>query len=227
MQTTSLKKNFVVEGNIGSSKTTLCRLLGTHLNDTEIIYEPVNSWIELVDKEGVNILAHFYQDKERWSFPMQFNAFIERMKSISEEQKSKYRFIERSIFTDKNIFAKNLYENGQMNEIEWKIYNKWFDWLNTTLPVNFGQIDGIIYVRTEAEICEQRINKRCRNEEKGIPLEYLEKLHQLHDDWLNTDFIKINNRSIPVLKLNCDEDYEFDENRLRVHLNKISEFIGN
>jgi deoxyadenosine/deoxycytidine kinase len=222
-----IKKNYVIEGNIGSSKTTLCRLLGKYFNDTEIIYEPVNSWIELVDNNGKNILAHFYEDKERWSFAMQFNAFIERMKSISEEQVSTYRFIERSIFTDKNIFAKNLYDNGQMNEIEWKIYNKWFDWLNTTLPINFGQINGIIYVRTDPNICEERINKRSRNEEKGIPVEYLEKLHELHDDWLNCESIEINGRTIPILILNCNEEYEENEERLNNHLNNIKNFINN
>ena len=75
--------------------------------------------------------------------------------------------MERSVFSDKNTFALNCYENNLLNKIEWQIYNEWFDWLSKDLDLDG---DGYIYLRTSPEVAYQRLQKRCRKEEINIPL---------------------------------------------------------
>ena len=92
---------------------------------------------------------------------------------------------ERCLFTDKYVFAKMLFDSGNMTKIEYAIYNKWF----TSFLDNIT-IDGIIYIKTTPNTCIERINKRNRDGE-DIPLDYLKKCHNYHEDWLN-------NTSIPI-----------------------------
>ena len=80
-------RTVIIEGNIGSGKTTLCKLL--ELLDTtrsEVIYEPVNKWIDLVDKQDNNILKLFYSDQERYAYTFQTYAFLTRAKLLKEKQ---------------------------------------------------------------------------------------------------------------------------------------------
>ena len=95
-----------------------------------------------------------------------------------------------------------------MNKIEWDIYNRWHDWLVDKFNLT---PDAYIYLKTDPKVCFQRISKRSRNEENGIPLEYLRKLSEKHDGWLD-------NEKIPILSLDCNEDFN--------NTNKINEIIG-
>ena len=86
---------------------------------------------------------------------------------------------ERSIFTDRNVFAKMLYDDDKIEEVEYQIYLKWFDEF-----AKETKIDGIIYVHTDPNVCYNRIKKRSRTGEESIPLEYLKKCHEYHDKWI-------------------------------------------
>ena len=167
---------FIVEGNIGSGKSTfLTRVKEILKEDVQIIYEPLEEWLSIKDK------TYFYSDMERYCYAFQSMAFITRyQKTLSIDNTKKYVFIERSIFSDKKIFAENCRKNNIMSEIEWKIYQEWFDSMSKliTFPHRF------VYLKCKPEVSYQRLKGRNREEEKEVPLGYLRELHQRHEDWL-------------------------------------------
>ena len=169
-----------LEGNIGSGKSTLLKYLEENNKNQKIIFlkEPVDEWEQIVDKTGKTMLQKFYENQEKYSFPFQMMAFISRLailKKTMEENEHCLIISERSLYTDKYVFAKMLYESGKIEDVNYKIYTTWFDTFVNDYPVH-----KIIYVNTEPEICHERIMKRCRTGEQGIPLDYLKECHQYH-----------------------------------------------
>lgn len=174
--------NIYIEGNIGSGKSTFLKYLEENLPSDKFtfIYEPVDLWQEFKDEDGKNILDCFYQDSQKFAFPFQLNAFITRIQRIQEcRDKNKINIIERSVFSDKHCFAKNLRQSKMLNSIEYKLYESWHSWLSKDVKA-----DGFIYIRTQPEISLERINKRSRAEESSIPIDYLKDLHDSHETWL-------------------------------------------
>lgn len=170
----------LLEGNIGAGKSTVGHVLRTS-GLFEFIEEPVDRW-----QSGFasNLLGMFYNDMERWSFTFQILAFITRAKTWQEilAQTDHSRVVlERSIFTDRYVFATNLHEMGIMSEIEWQVYCGLWDFLQSNYCV---EPNAIVYLRTPAEECMERIKIRDRSEEVGIELDYLKHLEALHDGWL-------------------------------------------
>jgi len=88
---------------------------------------------------------------------------------------------ERCVHTDKNVFAQMLFDESKIGEIEFKIYNMWFDEFLKDLP----KIE-IVYLKTDPNISNERVIKRSRKGE-NIPIEYLEKCHNYHEKWLNNE----------------------------------------
>ncbi len=171
-----------IEGNIGSGKSTLVEYLKS-LGNYIFVDEPVNEWLTIKDKDGSNALECFYKNKEKNAFCFQVLAYITRLKKLMDKLKNKPEDViiitERSIETDRNVFAKMLYEDGFLSSIEWETYNYWFDTFK-----DVSKVDLIIYIKTSPEKCLERINKRNRVEESGIKLDYLVKCNKYHDDWL-------------------------------------------
>lgn len=170
----------LLEGNIGAGKTTV----GKTLAESEafgFIEEPTAMW-----REGFasNMLELFYSDAHRWAFTFQICAFITRAKTWQEvlalTDHSKV-ILERSIFCDRYVFAENCYRTGLMSEPEYQVYCGLWDFLASNYCVEPGLI---LYLRTPAEVCLERIKVRDRTEEVGIELEYLLQLEGLHDEWL-------------------------------------------
>ena len=193
-----------IEVNIGSGKSTILKLL-KQKSDKSIIFidEPVSEWQTIGDSSGKNILELFYADKQKYSFTFQILAYITRLRKILDVLKNnndKIIIMERSIYTDKFVFAKMLFENGFIEEIEWKTYNYWFDTFKDST-----QLNGIVYVNTIPEICFERIKKRNRNGESNIEISYLKECHQKHLDW-------INNESISVLRIDGNQEFENNSN---------------
>ena len=174
-----------IDGNIGSGKSTLVNNLKKNLKDYPNICfldEPVEIWNTIKDKNGINILTNYYNNQKKYAFPFQMMAYISRLHLLKTAINSnKYDLIitERSVETDKRIFAKMLYDNEYIEEIEYQIYNMWFDEFIKELP-----LCKYIYMKTTPEIAKIRIEKRAR-EGENIPIEYLEKCHKYHDEWLN------------------------------------------
>ena len=182
-------KIFFIEGNIGSGKSTFLKNLEKYnlLTNVQFIEEPVNEWKETKDKDGINILEHFYLDMNRHCYTFQSFAFISRINQLDQIDDTKsYVFIERSVFCDKNVFARSCYETKIMSDIEWKIYNKWFDWMVKKYKEIFDR-SYIIYLATSPETAIKRINKRGREEETTITLEYIDMLNKKHEEWLGEE----------------------------------------
>ena len=174
-----------IEGNIGSGKSTLVRNLQNHLNnkkaDVIFLQEPVDVWNTIKDENGT-ILEQFYKDQEKYGFSFQMMAYISRLSilrnAIRENPKSVI-VTERSLYTDKYVFAKMLYDNKKINDINFQIYLKWFDDFIRDLPVH-----EFIYLKTDPEKCFERIKKRARPGEE-IELNYLKSCNDYHDIMFN------------------------------------------
>ena len=168
------------EGNIAAGKSTV----GRRLHESGLfgfIEEPVGAW--QMDF-AANLLGMFYEDPKRWAFTFQLAAFTTRAKTWSEVLgmiDHSTVVLERSIYCDRYVFAKNCYQSGLMSESEWQIYCRMWDWLQSNWCTD---PDKIVYLRTPAEVCHERIEERGRNEENKIPIEYLRDLEVLHDEWL-------------------------------------------
>lgn len=211
-----------IEGNIGAGKSTLVRILKDNLKIDTIenigfIQEPVDEWLEMTDENGKNILDKFYENQKLWAYKFQMNAFITRLQRLQKYlPKHKFCISERHISSDKNCFAKQLYEDNKISEIEWKLYNNWFDWVSQNEL--YRKPKGIIYLRASPVTCSERINKRNRTEENSIPLEYLQKIDKKHEEWL----LKKEN----VLVLDANKDFEVDNNYKKEVVERIVDFIN-
>ncbi len=193
---------FSVEGNIGSGKSTLVKMLKKRLKlikNTTVIYlpEPVSVWESIKAKDGKNAIEKYYENPEKYAFSFQMMAYISRIHQLRETLKKNDNVIiisERSVFTDKEIFAKMLHDDGKIEDIEFNIYCKWFYEFVKDIPVG-----GLIYVKTKPEICEKRVIIRNRKGET-IPLTYLQNCHKYHENWLN-------NEDLPILTLDGNNDF--------------------
>ena len=187
-----------IEGNIGSGKSTIMKFLSEKFDEfvkmqdkhLKICYlqEPVQKWNSFTDKEGKNIIENYYSNQKKYAFQFQMMAYISRLSQFKQAINEGYDiiFTERSMYTDKNVFAKMLYDEGKIEEIEYKIYNAWFDEFAECLK-NMK----IYYVKTDHQICHNRIKIRNRNGEQEIPIKYLNLCSEYHNNWLSTIVEKI------------------------------------
>lgn len=196
----------VVQGNIGSGKSTFVEKLKARYNtrnDICFLQEPVNEWLTIKDKQGVNILENYYKDQPKYAFMFQMMAYISRLtilKRAIESNQYKYIITERCLNTDRNVFCKMLYDDGLIEDIGYQIYNKWFDEF-----INFENVDYIhVYLKTDPQVSKKRVDIRARVEET-IPTEYLTKCHEYHDRWLLTTDQK-------VVIIDSNQDIEINPN---------------
>lgn len=185
---------FSIEGNIGSGKSTFCNYLKDHFSkncnkpqDSDVIFvdEPVEDWENIKDSEG-NLLEHFYKCPEKYSYCFQMSAYISRLvnlkKAIKKAKNDDIIIMERSVFSDYNVFAKMLYDSGKINEIEFQSYKMWFFHFLEDIPDFF-----YIYIKTDFKNCHSRVLKRSRVGETPITEEYLKMCENYHEDWLTNE----------------------------------------
>ncbi|XP_010960729.3 thymidine kinase 2, mitochondrial isoform X1 [Camelus dromedarius] len=207
------KKSVIcVEGNIASGKTT-CLEFFSNTTDIEVLVEPVPKWRNV---RGHNPLGLMYRDACRWGLTLQTYVQLTMLDQHTRPQMSPIRMMERSIHSARYIFVENLYRSGKMPEVDYAVLSEWFDWIVRNIDVS---IDLIVYLRTTPETCYQRLKMRCREEEKVIPLEYLDAVHHLYEEWL----IKGGHFPVaaPVLVIEADHDMQkmvelFEQNRHRI-----------
>lgn len=188
-----------IEGNIGSGKSTLVEMLQTHFADNSricFLQEPISVWNTIKDNNGTTILEKYYADQAKYAFPFQMMAYISRLSLLRKALKGDYDIIvtERSVYTDRMVFAKMLYDDKKIEEVEYAIYRKWFDEFLDDLPEIW-----LIYVKTDPKVAAQRVEKRARDGEM-IPLAYLKNCHKYHEDWLT------NQESSHLLVLDANVD---------------------
>jgi len=205
-----------LEANIGAGKSTLVDILEEFDLPYKFIKEPTHIWERYKDDKGNNILQLYYKDPERWGYTFQNMTLITRGISILKKSYFPKIFVERSILADKNCFARTLHESGTINNLENKIYEDWFE----TLGKQFNIFpDRIIYLKTTPETCYERVHKRARAGEELVSIDYLTKIHNKHEKWLQ-------NSMIPVLEIDGNIEFENNVERKMEILEMIRTFIG-
>jgi deoxycitidine kinase/deoxyguanosine kinase len=183
-----------LDGNIGAGKTTLLNALRLAMPDVEVVLEPVGEWLALKGADGRSLLELFYEDKQRWAYTFQNCAILTRLRTLQTaltSTKKRVVITERSVLTDRFVFAEMLRASGDINEIEWQLYMQWYDTFATGLPMS-----GIIYITTDVATSASRIVGRAR-EGETIPMDYLEALEHQHEKWLVTT-------ELPVIRVSTD-----------------------
>lgn len=162
-----------IAGNIGSGKTTLTTLLARHYN-----FEP-----HYEDVEDNPYISDFYEDMQRWSFNLQIYFLNSRYNTILQLQKQKKNIVQdRTIYEDANIFAPNLHSMGLMSTRDFETYQRMFDSLNHTLKAP----DLLVYLRAGIPTLVNNIQKRGREYEDSIRLDYLKRLNERYEAWIST-----------------------------------------
>lgn len=165
--------HIAIAGNIGSGKTTLTKLLAARYGWTPR-FEPVDNNPYLED---------FYHDMNRWSFNLQVYFLNKRFKEVVEISKSTDTIIQdRTIYADACIFAPNLHDQGYMSDRDFKNYTDLFNLMMSL--VKKPQL--MIYIRSSIPTLVKHIEKRGRDYEKSIRIDYLTGLQKRYDDWLST-----------------------------------------
>lgn len=177
-----------IEGNIGAGKTTLLEAI-EKIADRRIcvLREPIHLWEKIRDPNtNETILEKFYRDSSKYSFPFQVMAFQTRLQEfrriMRENPNCEILLCERSLEADANIFAKMLHDDGLIEPICYDIYK-----LMYKSAIEEFSVDRIIYLNVKPHICSERIRTRGRLGEEAIPIEYLEKCHAYHSNWLDLD----------------------------------------
>lgn len=205
-----------LDGNIGAGKSTLLAEIRNRLHDVHIVDEPVGQWTSLKNAEGKNLLELFYEDKKRWAYTFQNCAILTRLKNIQDAvenldstiKEPQVIITERSVLTDKHVFAEMLYDAGDIDPLEWELYESWFNIFGKKYPVK-----GIVYISTSANTSKERIQLRNRQGEDKIGIDYLDALDSQHKKW-------IDNTNIPVLTLSTEAGVPVEKN-----IQEIKEFI--
>jgi deoxyadenosine/deoxycytidine kinase len=163
-----------IAGNIGVGKTELTNRLSAELGWLAY-YEPVihNPYLDV-----------FYADMARWSFHLQIYFLSERFKAQVQIGGSALPFIQdRTIYEDAEIFARTLFEQGSMTEVDYLNYTSLF-----RIMVGFlRKPDLIIYLKASPDTLMSRIARRGRESEKGISAEYITRLNHAYDDWMRRE----------------------------------------
>ena len=195
-------KFIAIAGNIGAGKSSLTGLLAKHFG-WEAFYESV---------DDNPYLADFYEDMRRWSFNLQIFFLSSRFRHQKEMLEKEGRFIQdRTIYEDVEIFAKNLHNMGLMSDRDFSNYESLFhEMTNYLKPPTL-----LIYIRAQVPTLVQQIQQRGRDYENTIRIEYLERLNQLYEDWIE---------NYPHKKLIIDtDDLDFVNNQ--EDLGKIIELV--
>jgi deoxyadenosine/deoxycytidine kinase len=164
--------HIAIAGNIGSGKTTLTGLLAKHYK-----YTP-----QYEDVDTNPYLTSFYEDMKRWSFNLQIYFLNSRFRQIVELHRTAQNVIQdRTIYEDACIFAPNLHDMGLMTSRDFATYQSIFE-----LMVSFIKApDLLIYLRADVPTLVNQIQKRGRDYEASIRLDYLKSLNERYESWIN------------------------------------------
>ena len=192
-------KHIAIAGNIGAGKTTLTEMLSKHYK-----------WIpQFEDVDHNPYLMDFYDDMPRWSFNLQIYFLNSRLNQLLDIQRGTETIIQdRTIYQDAQIFAPNLHDMGLMSRRDFDNYFKFFQ----TLKTRVQPPDLLIYLKASVPTLVGQIQKRGREYEENIRLDYLKKLNELYIKFID------GYKEGPLLIIDCDKN-KFGENE--EHLGEI------
>ncbi len=187
-------KHVAIAGNIGAGKTTLTEMLSKHYR-----------WIpQFEDVDHNPYLTDFYDDMPRWSFNLQIYFLHGRLNQILDIQRGTETIIQdRTIYEDANIFAPNLHEMGLMSKRDFDNYFGFF----STIKSMVQPPDLLIYLKASVPTLVSQIQKRGREYEENIRLDYLKKLNDYYNKWIE------GYKEGPLLVIDCDKN-KFGENEV-------------
>jgi len=193
-----------IAGNIGVGKTTMTDIIARRFG-WRAFYESV------IDNP---YLEDFYLDMKRWSFNLQIYFLSHRFRSHKQMTECNIATVQdRTIYEDVEIFARNLYEMGNMSQRDWDNYRALFEIMTSYLK----KPDLIIYLRASVDTLLTRIKKRSRGFERDISPEYIYMLNLSYDRW-----IKEEQSRNKVLVIETDQfDVFRDQDKLERILNQI------
>jgi deoxyadenosine/deoxycytidine kinase len=163
--------HIAIAGNIGSGKTTLTKMLAAHYG-----------WTPKFESVDFNpYLSDFYKDMERWSFNLQIYFLNKRFKDVVDISKCDGVIIQdRTIYEDARIFAPNLHDMGLMSSRDFENYSDLFDLMMSLV----GMPDLLIYLKSTIPTLISQIQKRGRDYEQSISIEYLTGLNEKYENWI-------------------------------------------
>ncbi|KAG9261380.1 deoxyguanosine kinase, mitochondrial [Astyanax mexicanus] len=238
-------KRLSIEGNIAVGKSTFAKVLKNAGQNWEVTPEPVSKWqnVEAATSQSVlspkqtasNLLQMMYQDPKRWSYTFQTFSCMSRLRtqlqpppaSLLQSTEPAVQVYERSIYSDRYIFAQNMFELDCINSTEWAVYQDW----HSFLVEQFGSkvhLEGIVYLRASPQTCLERLGRRGREEEQGIQLDYLETLHRQHDNWLINKSTAVHFdhlKNLPVLVLDASLEFEKDPEVQSALIKQVTTFL--
>jgi len=196
-----------LDGNIGAGKSTLLTAIKLAAPELTVLQEPVGDWLTLKNEAGESLLSLFYKDTPRWAYTFQNCAILTRLiatrDAMARTDTNRIMITERSVLTDRYVFAEMMLEEGKMSKLEWDLYMKWFDAFAKDIPIK-----GMIHITTDPAQSKQRIVRRGRLGEDSISLEYLTKLDQQHKKWISTT-------TLPTLSLSTEDSLELNVEKIR------------
>jgi len=180
-------KHIAVAGNIGAGKTTLTEMLSKHYR-----------WIpQFEDVDHNPYLMDFYEDMPRWSFNLQIYFLNNRLNQLLDIQRGTETVIQdRTIYEDAHIFAPNLHEMGLMAKRDFENYYGFFQ----TLKSMVQPPDLLIYLQASVPTLVGQIQKRGREYEENIRLDYLKRLNEYYNKWIESY------KEGPLMIINVDEN---------------------
>ena len=165
--------HIAVTGNIGAGKTTLTTMLAKHYG--------WNAQFEDVDHNPY--LDDFYQDMSKWSFALQMYFLGSRFRQVKEIRESVKNIIQdRTIYEDAYIFAENLNEMNLLSERDYQNYSSLFELMKGFVSAP----DLLIYLKADISTLTKQIAKRGREYESGISIDYLMRLNNKYEAWINS-----------------------------------------
>ncbi|KAF5273378.1 hypothetical protein FQR65_LT04670 [Abscondita terminalis] len=187
----------IVEGNIGSGKTTFLDYFRKYQN-VFVMPEPIDMWCNC---GGHNLLELMYKDTKRWGFTFQSYVQLTMLKQHTFKTQCPIKLMERSIYSTRYCFVEKMYRDGLLPAPSASVINEWFKWSTSNINT---EVDLIIYLRTSPIVVYERMQARNRKEERTVSFNYIKEMHDMHENWLyhKTSF----SCPAPVLILNADLD---------------------
>ena len=198
--------HIAVAGNIGSGKTTLTKMLAAHYG-----------WTPKFESVDFNpYLADFYEDMERWSFNLQIYFLNKRFKDVVDISRQNEVIIQdRTIYEDARIFAPNLHAMGLMSTRDFENYSDLFDLMMSLVKAP----DLMIYLRSSIPNLIAQIQKRGREYEKSIRIDYITGLNERYETWIKDYKSRLLIIDVDNIKFeNRPEDFQFITDKIDAEL---------